>query len=137
MKYDWKNFLTFAEMLYKENFWQDDVDTKYRIIISRAYYAAFHCAQVFLQDNHWESHQAGGEHEKVISSLKDMKKKSLDFQRKCKKLGLNLERLKYRRVQADYRDDISFNESDVKRHLKVSRDIIEMLDKLRTDFKCK
>lgn len=137
MTYDWKNFLTFAERLYKENFWQDDVDTKYRIIISRAYYAAFHCAQVLLQDNHWESHQAGGEHEKVIKSLKEMKKKNIDFQRKCKKLGLNLERLKWKRVQADYRDDISFNESDVKRHLKVSRDIIEMLDKLRTDFKCK
>ena len=66
-----------------------------------------------------------------------MKKKSLDFQRKCKKLGLNLERLKYRRVQADYRDDISFSDGDVKKHLKVSRNIIEMLDKLRTDFKCK
>lgn len=137
MKYDWKKFLTFSEALCKDTFWQDDDDTKYRIIVSRAYYTAFHCAQIFLQDNHWESHQVGGEHEKVISGLKDMKKKSLDFQRKCKKLGLNLERLKCRRVQADYRDDSSFSDSDVKKHLKVSRNIIEMLDKLRTDFKCK
>lgn len=137
MTYDWKKFLTFAEMLYKENFWQDDVDTKYRIIISRAYYAAFHCTQKFLQDNHWQIQRASGEHEKVIKSLKEIKKKNTDFQRKCKKLGLNLERLKWRRVQADYRDDSNFSDGDVKKYLNVSRNIIETLDKLRAEFNCK
>lgn len=137
MKYDWKRFLAFAEVLFKDPFWQHDTDTKYRVILSRAYYAAFHYAQIFLQNNHWESHQAGGEHEKVIKGLKEMKKKSPDFQRKCKKLGLNLERLKYKRIQADYRDDIILSNGDVEKNINESKNIIETLDELRTDYNCK
>lgn len=134
MKYNWNQFLSFSEALLQNDFWQDDVSTKYRIIISRAYYAAFHSAQNFLRDYHLESKRAGAEHEKVIIGLKEMHKKNADFQRTCKKVGIHLERLKVRRVQADYRDHIVFYDRDAKLSLRDSKKIIEDINALKENL---
>lgn len=134
--YDWKQFLSFSEKLYADTFWKDDPATKYRIILSRSYYAAFHCAQDFLQEYHLQNPDIhDSEHRCVIRNLKMMKRKTSDFQRACKKIGLNLDRLREKRAQADYRADWSFKDADAQNGILQSHKIISGIDALKEMLK--
>lgn len=135
--YDWKSYLLFAKALMQNEFWSDDIETKSRVAVSRAYYAVFHYAQKFLQMNDLEGIQFGAEHDKVIRSFKQMKKKDVTFQRQCKKIGAILERMKSKRVLADYRDDFGLNAKDVQEHFKNADKVITVIDQMKQDYHCK
>lgn len=133
--YDWNQFLSFSEQLYNDPFGNNDSATKYRIVVSRSYYAAFHYAKKFLKDFHLENSTIyGGEHQRVIRHFKEMKRKTPDFQRKCKRIGLYLDRLKTRRMQADYKDGYTFKNADGEYGIKQAHTIISSIDELKNYF---
>lgn len=135
--YDWKSYLLFAKALMQNEFWSDDIETKSRVAVSRAYYAVFRYAQKFLQMNDLEGIQFGAEHDKVIRSFKQMKKKDATFQRQCKQIGVILERMKNKRVLADYRDVFDLNAKDVQEHFKNADKVITVIDQMKQDYHCK
>lgn len=103
--------------------------------MSRSYYAAFHYAKKFLKDFHLENSTIyGGEHQRVIRHFKEMKRKTPDFQRKCKRIGLYLDRLKTRRMQADYKDGYTFKNADGEYGIKQAHTIISSIDELKNYF---
>jgi len=133
MYYDWKRFLEFSEELFSVPIpCRDETPpvTSYRVILSRIYYAAFHVAKNFLITHQMSSSSAGAEHEKVISAFQFMKQKDQDFQTTCKRVGNWLNRLKVKRIDADYRGEYIPKEADVLMGIKNSKRVIQSLDQL-------
>lgn len=124
MSYDWKQFFKFSKNLYKDTSLDIDDITKERVVVSRAYYAAFHYADDFLTFREIKTLNYGGEHDKVIRSLKNTKDPELI------KLGLNLERAKKNRTIADYKDKFILNKRDVEKHLKITGEIIRNIEEI-------
>ena len=137
MSYDWKHYLDFSEMLFRAPISCGDGAvpvTSYRVILSRVYYAAFHSAREFLQKNNLIPQKTGGEHEKVIVTFQCMNRNDKSFCESCKKIGNQLNRLKAKRVRADYVDDYAPCESDVLKGMNDSRQIITNLDNLEESY---
>ena len=108
--------------------------TSYRVILSRIYYAAFHVARQFLEKNNLTPLRNGAEHEKVIITFQCMNRNDKSFCESCKKIGNQLNRLKAKRVRADYVDDYAPCESDVLKGMNDSRQIITNLDNLEESY---
>ena len=126
MSYDWKQFFEFSKNLYKDKLLHVDNITKERVVVSRSYYAAFHYANDFLTSRKMKTENYGGEHDKVIQSLKKAK------DTKLLKLGLNLERAKKNRKIADYDSNFTLNEREVEKHLKNTGGIIKIIEEIVT-----
>ena len=106
-----KEFYDLAETLYQKNTTSDEICC--RSSINRAYYGAFHATKVYLKltDKDETSHSA------VIRMLT----------RKKYNLGTLLGDLFSVRKDADYKKDLSFNQDDVKKVLKIADTIIRNL----------
>lgn len=137
MSYDWKHYLEFSEMLFRAPISCEDGAvplTSYRVILSRIYYAAFHVARQFLEKNNLTPLRNGAEHEKVIITFQCMNRNDKSFCASCRKIGNQLNRLKSRRVRADYGDDYVPCEKDVLKGIYDSRMIISDLSDLETAY---
>lgn len=109
-----KDFLKFAEWLYKIDINDDEINL--RCSISRAYYGSFHTAIEHLGIDNYDNHQG------VVRNVK-----GIDFS-----LGSKLYDLKKRRVEADYRLDLDdFNREDTYWFMEECRDFISKVKKIR------
>lgn len=130
MSYDWRKYLTFAELMYKKANSEDsdchDKETFYRCSISRAYYAVFCLARNYLEDFEDQKFYSD-EHRKVhlfFINNQDTKKK---------KIGNQLKMLHQDRKKADYEN--SFDQHELppikaQKSVKMAKKIEESLDSL-------
>ncbi len=133
MAYDWNNYLQFAKMLLSNSAYPDDL-TNYRIIASRAYYAAFHIASEFRERHNLPNGPLGAVHERLISAYKNMQRKDVAFQTKCHKISYELERLKKRRQDADYDSGWKCTENAARAAIYESDNVITIVKELERDY---
>jgi uncharacterized protein (UPF0332 family) len=88
MSFDWRDYLKLAGTLASA-----ESEAARRTAVSRAYYAAYHQAKIYLTDT---TQLNGEKHEHVIAVLKHHR------MRDQRDTGLQLERLKRFRESADY-----------------------------------
>jgi uncharacterized protein (UPF0332 family) len=130
MSFDWRKYLTFAELMYEKANSEDsdchDKETFYRCSISRAYYAVFCLARNYLKD--FESQEFySDEHKKVSTFLiknSDSKKR---------KIGNQLKMLHQDRKKADYDDTFDQYEAPslkAQKSVKMAKNIEESIDSL-------
>lgn len=104
MSFDWEDFLELAEYL-SENMWETPInqltpakEADLRTAISRAYYAAFNNAEIFLQNKNDTTPQIGnGMHERLISRFLNNPVRARQL------IGDQLRRIYRKRVAADYK----------------------------------
>ncbi|WP_273062612.1 HEPN domain-containing protein [Colibacter massiliensis] len=132
-KYDWKEYDKFANYLLKH---RNKViaesgllqETVFRNIISRAYYCAFHHAKCHLEKigcpfTEGDSHRAVIDYLRYPEKLKVKK----GFEPVIFSLGKKLERLKCKRVDADYKNSsFRYNERDMEKALKDTSAIMSL-----------
>ena len=104
MSFPWVGYLDVAEMLIRVRNSHAPAEARYRVAISRAYYAAFCAARNYARDREgFTPSRSGRDHRLVIAYY------SQGTSRTHKKIGQTLERLLIERNRADYDDDISQN----------------------------
>ena len=130
MSFDWRKYLTFAELMYEKANSEDsdchDKETFYRCSISRAYYAVFCLARNYLKD--FESQEFySDEHKKVsIFLIKNSDSKK-------RKIGNQLKMLHQDRKKADYDDTFDQYEAPslkAQKSVKMAKNIEESIDSL-------
>lgn len=130
MSFDWRKYLTFAELMYEKANSEDsdchDKETFYRCSISRAYYAVFCLARNYLKDFEGQGFYSD-EHKKVSTWFienSDIKKR---------KIGNQLKMLRQDRKKADYDDSFGQYEAPslkAQKSVRMAKKIEESLDSL-------
>lgn len=127
-KYDWLQYRDFAQYLLNtiDKFEAPiEEETIFRNILSRAYYSAYHYTREYLECCGIEfSH--GDSHIGVITSIK-----SIDNNHSL--LGIKLERLKKKRVDADYKHNFPYSKRDIELSLRESINIINQIDQCKNE----
>jgi uncharacterized protein (UPF0332 family) len=117
MPFDWKQYLSFADELSKRS-----EEAALRSAVSRAYYAAFCTARNHLR----------GKGEQIPDSEQTHKVVWESFQRRGKTYAAvyqNGVRLRSRRRQADYEDEIKDLSNLVTEALRDAKNVLHWLDK--------
>lgn len=95
--YNWEHYLAFADGLITDNIIGDfDEQTKIRIAISRAYYAAYHIAEDFLERNNYITYRTGT-HETVIKRFEELANQYKQQSKIYNSINQSLNRLKKRK----------------------------------------
>ncbi len=105
-------FYQFAGQLYANN--KEHPELENRIIIGRAYYAAFLCARAYSQINSSNANVHG----QVISY----------FEKRNEFVGNLLKTLKNLRQKADYRPELTLTRREAAKALKLAKNILEELN---------
>lgn len=126
--FDWSKYLDLAKELANSNS-EESNEAKLRSSISRAYYAAFCKARIYLRDIEKDPRlqpnrnlTVDNVHRYVIEEFRSKKEKELV------QIGENLARLRRHRNNADYEDFISNLPSAVKQAMKQAELTIGKLD---------
>lgn len=130
--YDWNNFLDFSSWLlgFSGSSKPDD-ETISRVAISRAYYAAYHAAKDYLTRKGYDKEiYAGGEHEIVCKTLKEMNKGDKQHKASCRSIGNNLTILKKERHKCDYNSNESISLKNAQQSCGKALNIIQAIAKL-------
>jgi uncharacterized protein (UPF0332 family) len=130
--FNWNKYLDLAKELATSNS-NESNEAKLRSSISRAYYAAFCKARIYLRDIEKDprlqrqnySTRDFNVHEYVIEELRSRKKKE---ERELFQIGENLFRLRRQRNNADYDDFIHSLPSVVQQALREAELAISKLD---------
>ena len=94
--YDWNDYLKIAYDILNNNSIDSLDETRFRVSISRAYYAVFHNARILCESRKELKKayaQGGGEHEQVYNKLRQVNKGSKEFISKCHSIANNLKML--------------------------------------------
>ncbi len=120
-EFKWSHFLNFSEEIFCFQCNSENEEAKYRTIVSRAYYAAFHSSSIYLLENYGiETNVKGeGSHDRVIREL--MK---LNVDPIAKKAAEKLKLLKNSRKYADYNIDEKRNKLHAETAIMQSKEII-------------
>jgi uncharacterized protein (UPF0332 family) len=122
MSFDWTDYLSLAQTLYKEAKSQPQAEARYRAAISRAYYAAFCSAR-----NHLNSVERKG----ILPGARvhaEVRKTFAEHPNPVRrKIGLQLDRLFENRKRADYEDDFTGVDRAAGFTLKKATEVIETL----------
>jgi uncharacterized protein (UPF0332 family) len=102
MSFPWAKFLDLAHELAQEDVTSTYQEGQYRSAISRAYYAAFHKARLYLADTEGFSLRTRDVHSEVANRFLDHHHPSYRFRRS---IGVALDTLRQDRNIADYTDD--------------------------------
>ncbi len=124
MSFDWLEYLQLAEELLAKSTILPNDESKIRSAVSRAYYAAFNQAKLFLETKDRLTIPHYNVHQYVIYQLKN----SSDTRRK--KIGNRLFVLRDYRNQADYNQNIVFTINTCEESLTLARRIIQVLNTL-------
>lgn len=134
--YDWNDFLNLAFNILDDKSDNIKNETKYRIAISRAYYAAFHKAKLFYSSRkEFENLYSRGKglHEEICNKFIDVNKGSKEFCSKCSSIGNSLTLLKKDRHQADYNGEQSIGYKMALLDCKKAKRIIDYIENLRNN----
>lgn len=127
MSFDWEDFLELAEYLAKD-MWNTPInqltpgkEADLRTAISRAYYAAFNNAEIYLNNKNDTTPETGkGVHERLISRFLNHPNRSRQL------IGEDLRRIMRKRVAADYQ--LVFRHSlydDVDETIETARKLLQ------------
>jgi uncharacterized protein (UPF0332 family) len=130
--FNWSKYLDLAKELGSSNS-EESNEAKLRSSISRAYYAAFCKARIYLRDIEKDPrlqpqnypNKDFNVHQYVIDNLKSRKKKE---EKELVKIGEYLFRLRQQRNKADYDDFVSSLPSSVKQAISSAELAISELD---------
>jgi len=128
MPFDWDQYLVFANDL-KDNSAIQNVtcsrETLDRCIVSRAYYAAFHFAKKYAEDQSGEPFDREGIHEKVRLWFRENRSGS--------SIPQDLRDFSRKRNQCDYDDDVDDLEGLIIDSIKCARRIKHILHSYRSN----
>jgi uncharacterized protein (UPF0332 family) len=124
MSFDWEDFLKVAEILHDGASGAKLEEAMFRIAISRAYYAAFCLCRNWKEDN-GKTIPAKDAH-KFIIELYENSEDEIEIA-----IGQKLRRLRHRRNEADYDDEVNNLDKLSLLALKDSREILDALAKLK------
>jgi uncharacterized protein (UPF0332 family) len=124
MSFDWGDFLKVAEILHDGASGAKLEEAMFRIAISRAYYAAFCLCRNWKEDN-GKTIPAKDAH-KFIIELYENSEDEMEIA-----IGQKLRRLRHRRNEADYDDEVNNLDKLSRLALKDSREILDALAKLK------
>jgi uncharacterized protein (UPF0332 family) len=124
MSFDWGDFLKVAEILHDGASGAKLEEAMFRIAISRAYYAAFCLCRNWKEDN-GKTIPAKDAH-KFIIELYENSEDEIEIA-----IGQKLRRLRHRRNEADYDDEVNNLDKLSLLALKDSREILDALAKLK------
>lgn len=110
MSFDWSNFLKHSGYLYNNIQREELLEANYRTIISRAYYSVFNKCLNYLT-NQRGMRITSDRHNKVIKEFKEYP----DL--KHQELGLALERLRNKRIGADYHEKLNFTKKEAQSNI--------------------
>ena len=123
MSFDWRLYIKLADELINLQRDKSLAESYWRSAISRAYYGVFCLSRNFLR--------LGGItvpkrdiHRFVIDKYKE------SFNQNKKKIGIELDRLKKDRIDADYKDRISINKNYALRSYGRSERILQLLQNI-------
>jgi uncharacterized protein (UPF0332 family) len=120
--FDWSNYLDFSKRVLNFNCDSQIEEAKYRTIVSRAYYAAFHNSSLYMKNVLGIPPITGpGAHQWVIDNLNN----SSDL--KANEAAAKLKTLKWSRRIADYDSDKKTKERHATNAIKLSEQIISGL----------
>src|SRR5688572_1475859 len=108
--FNWRDYLGLAAQLEGQA-----AEAQKRSAISRGYYAAFKVAQNRLKVDGIAEAKKGGPHQKVWSAYK------AHSDPRRKQIGVNGDRLKRRRVRADYHDTVPSVSVEAQRAVQDAR----------------
>jgi uncharacterized protein (UPF0332 family) len=133
MSFDWQDYLRLSDALTKDQSITQFEEARYRVAISRAYYAAYHTALDFVCNNGSPLYQpvkSGADHAGVRRHLQ----KSGESKRL--KIAKDLDRLHERRKEADYEEVIIGNPKPLAiSSITVASNIIKALESLQQTHK--
>lgn len=121
-QYDWEKYLEFAEQIGNDSAY--DIDTRARIMVSRAYYAAFHLAKNFCEKMMINISATEATHVAVIKSLKKIPAYS--------KIGSQLEEFKQKRHKADYNSKWIFGMKALTTATQFVKRVRQFIEKLNS-----
>lgn len=100
MRFEWSQYLTLAEELRQADENGTLYEARLRVAISRAYYAVFNTAKIYLHDKGVVVPPTGEAHTFVPAQLRAQSERHLQ------RVAIYLDRLRISRTQADY--DLAF-----------------------------
>ena len=124
MSFDWGDFLKVAEILHEGASGAKLEEAMFRIAISRAYYAAFCMCRNWKEDDS-EPIPAKDSH-KFIIELYENSEDDIE-----KSIGQKLRRLRHRRNEADYDDEVDNLKNLSRLAIKDAHEILDALAKLK------
>lgn len=116
MSFNWIAFLDFSKGLQGKN-----DEAACRTVVSRSYYAAFHTSRIFLESHFSYQLPQKDIHKAVMVEM--TQKEDL----KISKMGRQLERLRRKRNEADYKDNASINSKTAEAAIVEAEGIINDL----------
>ncbi len=121
MSFDWNELVSMSERIIIT----DKTEASFRSSVSRAYYAAFHHAKDFL--SFWQIPEFPDQsvHQSTVTRLFSMGKSEIA------QIGRSLDRLRIKRVRADYESNIIINENEAKSSLDSAKKIINGLGSIK------
>ena len=139
IKFNWQRYLILAEELLNSIPENEDDEAKARTGISRAYYAAYHRAESYLNKIGItiDIYQKGS-HKRVIEEFANIGQ----YNKLWSGIGLSLKRLKIWRETADYSDKFFDNifapshltmKAQLKMAIAISHDIINRINKIEEE----
>lgn len=130
--YDWKKYLDFSSWIINlSDSTKPDDETISRVAVSRAYYAAYHVAKIFLEEKGYnDTATSSGEHDKVCNAFKTLNKGDDKFKSSCRTIGNNLTMLKHVRQKCDYDAYESISIKQAKYSCGKAMKIIQEISKL-------
>ena len=132
--YDWNDYLKIAYDILNNNSIDSLDETRFRVSISRAYYAVFHNARILCETRKELKKayaQGGGEHEQVYNKLRQVNKGSKEFISKCHSIANNLKMLKCERQNADYVADTEITKRQAELHYQKSERSHRAIEELK------
>jgi len=128
--FDWPDYLELAEELGESS----DNEAKMRSSISRAYYAAYCNARNYMiEKDHNQIPKDESVHQYVINYFWGFKHESIKTHTR-REIGIILDRMKKRRINADYEDrfpvgNLVILNSETRKTLLESKRIISLINK--------
>lgn len=143
MSFEFDDFIVFSQRLLenKDSIIEDNnFQSIYRTIISRVYYSAFHHAKYWLEINYnfktqefnfeigkLQNKDGLSEHVQVFKELRIVATEQGGLKNQFRNASSKLQHLFDKRVDADYREDLSFEEIEVNDAIADAIYIIDLL----------
>lgn len=140
--FEFDDFIKFSQrLLENKNIVEDNFQCVYRTILSRVYYAAFNHTKYWLELNvknfktrefnfetgRMQNKRGLSEHVQVFKELRVIAKDQKDLKNQFRNASSKLEFLFDKRIQADYDEDLIFEEIEVTDAIQDAIYIINLL----------
>ena len=130
--FNWENYLNFAQYLIENDLTGLDEETKFRNVVSRAYYAAYHAGKQYKSTKEPEV-STGAAHEELYLFFRNLAQRYVHLSTTYNSIANDLKNLKIRRHTADYEknSETSFSKKDARTNYFKASGIIKKINNLK------